>query len=346
MTFTVNYPQITPAVDVAIKYLNQNGGFYYEILDDSGGQTYARIGNPTSQAYIIEFVNVPSDRVGLLQKWLLDIWNYWMATSTSAANYDNYQALYKKASLIITPKQMLSAHAGGKALTPEQSAKYVVGGKDVFSGNIFQKNQREYERYLEKHVKGYKKEEVIQDIQSYIHNLEVMNKDAYYNYIQMLQNIIDWLNKGQIDVDAADKQAQRIYKQALSYKPRGSSTEVQPKLTESVQAINRVSNVSLHDTQTNQKVQKIQPVNGSKAQPVILHIQPVYTNKDKKLNKNLQNKTKAEDTGSTSFFKQLQDIVLLKQLEQTTKSKSWTEYVGLGVVGLLGGALLVYALKR
>ena len=307
MTFTVNWPDIKAAVPVARKYLDQNGGFYYEILDDSGGQTYARMGNPQSQRYVIEFVNVPADRVGLLENWLLDIWNWWMATSTSPANADNLEALYKKASIVIQPKDLLSAHAHGKPLTPEQSANYVVHGENVFSGNVFEKNQQEYEEYLRKHVPGYSKQEVIQDINSYIHNLEVMNKEAYANHISMLEDLVRYLEKGQISPQDAKKQALRIYNNAISYRPHGEATEV-PKSEVTTARI-----IRHHETDRTSNTRQTKVVTVT----VTSH-----------------EKTQETNNTNESMVNKLLSVLELEQLEKDKTKKEYT-YVLLAIVAVI-----------
>ena len=306
MTFTVNWPEIKSAIPIARKYLDQNGGFYYEILDDSGGQTYARIGNPQSQQYVIEFVNVPANRVGLLENWLLDVWNWWMATSTSPANADNLEALYKKASIVIQPKDLLSAHEKGRPLTPAQSATYVTEGKNVFSGNVFERNQRKYEEYLRKHVPGYSKEETIQDIETYVHNLEVMNKEAYANYVSMLNDLIRYLQRGQISPESAKKQALQIYNNALSYKPRGSTTILPAKV------VTTTTIVQHHNTDKSDKVVTV----------------TVQSKNEKKTNDN--------------SLDQALKIFTMEQIESELKKKK--EYMYL-IIGLIVVLVVILAFK-
>jgi len=178
-----------------------DNGLYIDIKDTSGGETTFPLGNNPSVTLTI--TNVPPDKVNLLQQWLLDCWNY-------------LDGLYEGSAHGLTALDYVSAHVSGKPIPPWVSYKYVIQGINVFTGNVFQKGERAYEKYLEKNLPGYKEEkEVLDELAAFINQLKsaIANGVDVRGILDQAETLVNWLEKGQITPDRAKQELNALKSQ-------------------------------------------------------------------------------------------------------------------------------------
>lgn len=175
-------------------------GVYIDIKDTSGGEATYPLGNNPSATLTIS--NVPPDRVALLQSWLMDCWNY-------------LDGLYEGKEHGLQPLDFVSAHVGGKPLPPDKSYIYVIKGENIFTGNIFKKNEEKYQQYLKKNLPGYADyQTALNDLEEFKTQLVNAQGNGYdvSDYLDQVNQLIEWLQKGQITPKQAEQELYNIKK--------------------------------------------------------------------------------------------------------------------------------------
>jgi len=201
----VSWPNLLQAWNyIKSRITSASSGLYIIIKDTSGGSYSFHIGNNPSGTLVIS--NVPPDKVSLLESWLLDCWNY-------------LDGLYEGRAYGLNPLQLVSAHINGKPIPPDQSYKYVIQGKNIFSGNLFQRNERSYQQYLKKNLPGYNTyQKVLNEIASFINHLKSLQAQGYNvsDYIEQAEDIRNYLERSQISPERALQELTNLKKSVSS----------------------------------------------------------------------------------------------------------------------------------
>ncbi len=217
---TVNWPNLVEAwnyIQSAITSVDK--GIHVQLNEVSaggvaGGTTYTKVGNDNWVGTLI-INNVPANLDWIVQNWLQDCWNY-------------LDAKFEAAAKGYTWKDMVMAHDlnTNQPLPPWKSAEYVVKGIDVFKeGNVFQKKQKKYDRYIRKNVPGLAKELEKQNALAELNNILLSIKSVTPNsgYVSQIEDLITWVKMGTIDPETAIARAKALKQQWLGWYKRYTS---------------------------------------------------------------------------------------------------------------------------